>query len=189
MRSIFADEDDETENLTSVRFVLVCKLCSSGYIDDSSGIFNAATIVRRVPIHLPLIEEDEDRDATAQRNASAYRSENANVEGEFRLPAELAALIANAKSRPSRMESPVENGSSDIRYYATYADSELCSSKKSSTFQSWEESFASMEDCCDTEPGHNRKSFSFSWSRGVRAGGFCNHDEVKGILISLDVFV
>ncbi len=45
------------------------------------------------------MEEDDDRDATAQRNASAYRSEDANVEGEFRLPAELAAIADGIAGR------------------------------------------------------------------------------------------
>ncbi len=42
----------------------------------------------------------------------------------------------------------------EVRFYATWSEGELCSSKSSSSFGAWEESYASLEECCD---------MSFSW--------------------------
>lgn len=35
------------------------------------------------------------------------------------------------------------------RYYATWTEDAMCSSKLSETFESWEESFGSLEECCE----------------------------------------
>ena len=80
----------------------------------------------------------------------------------FELPAELAALIASAKendlaapaSAPT-LASAEPKEEEEVRYfYPTYAEGELSSTKSASKFESWEESHASLDDCCEG---------SFSW--------------------------
>lgn len=75
----------------------------------------------------------------------------------FELPAELAALIASAKendlaapaSAPT-LASAEPKEEEEVRYfYPTYAEGELSSTKSASKFESWEESFESLENCCD----------------------------------------
>jgi len=40
------------------------------------------------------------------------------------------------------------------RFYATWDSSSLCSSKSTAAFESWEESYGSLEECCEVR---------FSW--------------------------
>lgn len=61
------------------------------------------------------------------------------------LPGELAAMIASADKTP---ETYVDIADKSVRYYATYAE-EGCSSKSAGAFETWEESFGSLEDCCE----------------------------------------
>lgn len=67
-----------------------------------------------------------------------------------KLPSELVSLIASVDD--SEQESYPD--SSAVRYYATYSEDEMCSSKATSKFESWEEPFVSLEECCQT---------AFSW--------------------------
>mmetsp|Transcript_16023 Transcript_16023/g.29052 ORF Transcript_16023/g.29052 Transcript_16023/m.29052 type:complete len:192 (+) Transcript_16023:155-730(+) len=145
--------------------------CSSPGDTDGSVSFESATIITRLPIHLtPTTQEEDGHDTIAQRNASVYYSDDNDAaieEEEFELPAELAALIANAKkSQDSSPAAAPTLGASattadDVRYYATYTEGELCSSKSSSLFESWDESYVSLEDCCDV---------AFSWDYGACMG-------------------
>mmetsp|Transcript_13591 Transcript_13591/g.29553 ORF Transcript_13591/g.29553 Transcript_13591/m.29553 type:complete len:199 (+) Transcript_13591:127-723(+) len=150
-------------------------LSSNGDINEcssSSASFGSATIIKRLPIHLQPLTSNNDENEMPQRNinASVYHSANDhddttidNAEDEFELPAELAAMIQEAKYESSPAAAPTLNAASsisstsaegDIRYYATYAEGESCSSKSIASFESWEESHASLEDCCDV---------AFSW--------------------------
>ena len=73
------------------------------------------------------------------------------VEEEFELPAELAAMIIEAKHQSSPpAAAPTRQ---NVKYYANYNEGS-CSSKSTNKFSSWEESFDSLEDCCDV---------AFSW--------------------------
>lgn len=112
---------------------------------DGSAAFESAAIVNRRPIHLPSLayQDEEDQETVTQRNATE----------EFELPAELAAMIANAKlSRPpAGSENTSEEG---VRYYATYDEGRPCKSKSISEFEQWDESFGTLEECCEV---------SFSW--------------------------
>merc|ERR1711862_753174 len=98
-----------------------------------------ATVLHRLPIHLPSRATDDD--------------------GEFELPRELSDMIADAKKsqqgRPGRQPTAAPTREDDgARYYPTYAEGELCSAKSTVEFESWEESYASLADCCDA---------AFSW--------------------------
>jgi hypothetical protein len=127
----------------------------------SSSSFESATLIHHLPIHLPPLSKDND-DSIAQRNASVYYENNDNqaatsyseVEEEFELPAELAAMIASAdgSSEPPPAAAPTNQ---NIRYYATYNESgELCSTKATSKFEVWETNYATLDECCE---------MSFSW--------------------------
>ncbi|KAL7532400.1 hypothetical protein ACHAXR_004605 [Thalassiosira sp. AJA248-18] len=73
----------------------------------------------------------------------------------FDLPAELEAIIASAKSvQESSIQIEEPSSAAEVRYYPTYTEGELCSSRSSSAFESWETSYASLEDCCEV---------AFSW--------------------------
>mmetsp|Transcript_44200 Transcript_44200/g.94097 ORF Transcript_44200/g.94097 Transcript_44200/m.94097 type:complete len:183 (+) Transcript_44200:165-713(+) len=134
-----------------------CDSCSPG----SSDGFESATVIKRLPIHLPPLTEADDRDAndaTTKRNSSMYGEGEGTIaeEGQFELPEELAAMIADAQSRDSSSPSVTpalsssERWSDGVRYYATYSgEGESCSSKSTSSFEAWEESFDSLEDCCE----------------------------------------
>ncbi|KAL7460277.1 hypothetical protein ACHAXS_000740 [Conticribra weissflogii] len=39
------------------------------------------------------------------------------------------------------------------RFYATWDSSSLCSSKSTAAFESWEESYGSLEECCEVRFG------------------------------------
>ena len=110
------------------------------------------------------MDDDNDQHATAQRNTSLCHLDDADIDGELRLSEELVALIADAKSRESLNGSPTEEGLSDVRYYAAYAEGESCSLKKSLSFESWEETFASMEACCEV---------AFGWDHGASIRKCC----------------
>ena len=60
------------------------------------------------------------------------------IVGGIELPADLAELVLSAEA---------EAGGD--RYYATYGgDDQMCGSKPASSFEAWEESFASQAECC-----------------------------------------
>lgn len=126
-----------------------------------------ATVINRVPIRLPSLTpaigyEEIDRDTRAQRNASAHPPEE---EGEeFGLPAELAAMIANATmSRQEPVPAAALTSEAAPRYYYPTYDTEggVCSSKPAAEFESWDESYASLAECCDV---------AFSWDYEACAG-------------------
>eukprot|EP00581_Thalassiosira_minuscula_P028211 CAMPEP_0183752824 /NCGR_PEP_ID=MMETSP0739-20130205/2570_1 /TAXON_ID=385413 /ORGANISM="Thalassiosira miniscula, Strain CCMP1093" /LENGTH=170 /DNA_ID=CAMNT_0025989229 /DNA_START=161 /DNA_END=673 /DNA_ORIENTATION=+ len=129
--------------------------------NDSSDVYDSATIIK-LPIHLtqvPSARHENERNTMDQRNVSMFHSDIDVIiddEEEFELPAELVAMIANAKSQHSSPAAAPTLGAvaTAIRYYPTYSEGELCSSKSSSSFESWEESYASLEDCCE---------IAFSW--------------------------
>ena len=95
---------------------------------------------------------------------TAYRQHNFQyilsdcTEDESELPFELAAMIAQAQSSTQIEEEIIDQSSTtsetEIRYYPTYTEGELCSSKSSSKLASWETSYGTLEECCDLE---------FSW--------------------------
>jgi len=90
------------------------------------------------------------RDASIPRNAGA-----SEAEAEFELPVELAAMIAAARATQSDPAPATEVGDeAGVRYYPTYEEGAPCSSKASSAFESWEESHATLADCCEA---------AFSW--------------------------
>lgn len=114
------------------------------------------------------MHSEGNHDTTAQRNASVYYSKDNHhddtiEEGEdFRLPQELADMIANAKRWQQGSSSPAAAPTSGVAaaledeagYYPTYMKGELCSSKPIGDFEGWEESYASLVDCCEA---------AFSW--------------------------
>lgn len=71
--------------------------------------------------------------------------------GEFQLPAELQALIASVSEESIKLG---QSKNSDVRYFASYSDDKMCSSKSTASFESWEESFESLDECCQ---------IAFSW--------------------------
>ena len=113
-------------------------------VGSSSSPFESATIIHRLPIHLQPLPSSSSTgdDVIAQRNASVSES-------EFELPAELAAMIEEAKNR-HHSTTTEEGDNTTIFYYPSYADDELCSSKSSSKFESWEESYSSLDECCES---------------------------------------
>jgi hypothetical protein len=68
------------------------------------------------------------------------------------LPSELVKLIASTELSESQYESTPSN--SGIMYFASYTEGSLCSTKSAASFESWEESFSSLEECCE---------MAFSW--------------------------
>merc|ERR1719401_85488 len=80
------------------------------------------------------------RDASIPRNAGALEAE-----AEFELPVELAAMIAAARATQSDPAPATEVGDEE---------GAPCYSKASSAFESWEESHATLADCCEA---------AFSW--------------------------
>lgn len=66
------------------------------------------------------------------------------------LPEELVELIALAYEEPRRVSTP---DISNVRYFASYGD-ESCLPRESASFERWEESFSSLEECCE---------MAFSW--------------------------
>ncbi len=103
------------------------------------------------PIDIPSPFNDE-ASAISSQNSSAYSDIEYELPYEVvaQLSAELVSLIASFDN--SEPESNTE--SSAVRYYATYSEDEMCASKATSKFESWEESFVSLEECCQ---------MAFSW--------------------------
>jgi hypothetical protein len=69
------------------------------------------------------------------------------------LPSELAELIASAEQSDSIIGSETQSNE-DTKYFASFADGSFCSSKPAASFESWESSFSSLEECCE---------IAFSW--------------------------
>ncbi|KAL3785315.1 hypothetical protein HJC23_008879 [Cyclotella cryptica] len=103
------------------------------------------------PIEIPPHFNNE-ASSISSRNSSAYNDIESELQFEImaQLPAELASLIASV----DKSEQKSYNDSSDVRYYATYSEDEMCASKARSKFESWEESYVSLEECCQ---------MAFSW--------------------------
>ncbi|KAL7506577.1 hypothetical protein ACHAXN_005750 [Cyclotella atomus] len=66
---------------------------------------------------------------------------------DFQLPAELQALISSVSAENAELES--RYAKADVKYYASYSVNKMCASKSASSFESWEEAFDSLEDCCE----------------------------------------
>lgn len=93
------------------------------------------------PIDLPSL----DQESTEQRNVSLSNDEVTYAlpsEIMAQLPSELAELIASANPAPQRYVDK------SLKYYPTYSE-DTCSSKSAKAFEKWEESFGSLEDCCE----------------------------------------
>ena len=112
---------------------------------SSSAIYKSIPIIHN-NINLPSISNNDREEG--QYNASAFYADDTDVEDdEIDLPAELAALIESAK-KSSPAAAPTRD-ISGVRYYATYTNGQSCTSKSSSEFESWEESFGTLDECCD----------------------------------------
>ena len=61
---------------------------------------------------------------------------------------------ATTKSERAAATTDTVDVDAAVRFYPTWSQGQLCSSKSSSSFESWEESYTSLEECCDV---------SFSW--------------------------
>ena len=127
----------------------ICETCTS-----SNDIIESSTTIYKRAIHIPSLStlENDDSEIALQNNVSAFYTDEDMID----LPAELAALIESAKksspaAAPTRYISLKSGG---VRYYATYTNGQSCTSKSSSEFESWEESFATLDECCD---------MNFSW--------------------------
>mmetsp|Transcript_6613 Transcript_6613/g.14324 ORF Transcript_6613/g.14324 Transcript_6613/m.14324 type:complete len:169 (-) Transcript_6613:179-685(-) len=128
-----------------------CIACESDF--DSSNYLTAMKIIGG-PIQLPSMDYGESSDADASF------SDDHGEEDHYREKQYYDDAVSNATDfyrHSSRMVAP--DGAADItdvRYYATWssAEGELCSSKSSSSFDAWEESHATLEECCDV---------NFSW--------------------------
>ena len=145
--------------LDTMQTSLVCDGCISGSSFESISS-SSSTVYKSIPIihnniNLPSISNN-DRQEEGQYNASAFYADDIDVEeDEIELPAELAALIESAKkSSPTAAPTRDVSSKSGVRYYATYTNGQSCTSKSSKEFESWEESFATLDECCDT---------NFSW--------------------------
>ena len=126
----------------------ICETCTS-----SNDIIESSTTIYKRAIHIPSLStlESDDSEIVLQNNVSAFYSDEDMIE----LPAELAALIESAKkSSPAAAPTRDISSKSGVRYYATYTNGQSCTSKSSSDFESWEESFATLDECCD---------MNFSW--------------------------
>merc|ERR1719401_288987 len=70
-----------------------------------------------------------------------------------------AAPGASARAGEEASDPPARAGAAatagaGVRYYAAYEEGTLCSHKPTAEFESWEEAYASREECC---------AVSFSW--------------------------
>ncbi|KAL3793368.1 hypothetical protein ACHAWO_002569 [Cyclotella atomus] len=66
---------------------------------------------------------------------------------DFQLPAELKSLISSVSAENAESES--RYAKAGVKYYASYSVNKMCASKSASSFESWEEAFDSLEDCCE----------------------------------------
>ncbi len=76
-------------------------------------------------VEMPLIEKYYNQDFDTMSNASQFH-------------------------RDEYFSGPlIDDAGGEIRFFPTWSDGELCSSKKSTSFESWEESYPSLDECCD----------------------------------------
>jgi hypothetical protein len=113
---------------------------------DSCDIFQSAKIVGPISLSPPSYEED----VVSRNSTTDYFSE---------LPFELAELIASAEQSEPSTESKSED--SNVKYFASYTEGSLCSTKSAASFERWEESFSSLEECCE---------IAFSWDMDTCLG-------------------
>eukprot|EP00804_Cyclotella_cryptica_P018455 CCRYP_004298-RA/>CCRYP_004298-RA protein AED:0.45 eAED:0.45 QI:0/-1/0/1/-1/0/1/0/133 len=92
------------------------------------------------PIGLSFPQNDR-----ASRNTSSH-------DYYAELPSELLELIELAENPETDYITRTSNLSE--KYFASFTDGSYCSSKSASSFESWEESFSSLEECCE---------MAFSW--------------------------
>ncbi|KAL7547853.1 hypothetical protein ACHAWF_011125 [Thalassiosira exigua] len=120
---------------------------------DSYGIFNASQNDMLSLSEGKMSGNDRAEVAPAGSYSGDFFNSSVVVEDGMDFPAEPAALIASASRTPALEESILHNqakleSTTEVRYHPTYSDGELCSSKSKSSFESWEESYATLEDCC-----------------------------------------
>ncbi|KAL7463910.1 hypothetical protein ACHAXS_004260 [Conticribra weissflogii] len=124
-----------------------CLACESDF--DSANYLAAIRIIGG-PIPLPplnLEESSSDDEQTENRleQHPYYRDDDA---------------VSNATNFH---HSPLPRDVDRIRYYATWScDGGSCSSKSTSAFDAWEQSHATLEECCDV---------TFSWDYDNCIGG------------------
>ena len=94
------------------------------------------------PIDLPSLNQDPTTESRNITSEEVRYELSSDIMGQ--LPIELAAMIFSADKTPEAFVDPTETS---VRYYATYAE-DGCSSKSANAFESWEESFDSLESCC-----------------------------------------
>lgn len=161
--SLLSTASTKSMCLTLALVALTTPAASALMTDCQECISSSSTIIHKsLPIHLQFPSSSSSSSDVVERNASLYYSEEEIVgedeeDEEFELPTELAELIASAK-RSSPAAAPTRNQKSStdnvLRYYATYSEDNLCSSKLQSEFESWDVSYETLEECCDV---------SFSW--------------------------
>ena len=147
--------------LDTMQTSLICDGCSRGSSFESISS-SSSTVYKSIPIihnniNLPSISNNDRQEEEGQYNVSAFYADDIEEEDddEIELPAELAALIESAKkSSPTAAPTRDVSSKSGVRYYATYTNGQSCTSKSSSDIESWEESFATLDECCD---------MNFSW--------------------------
>jgi hypothetical protein len=103
------------------------------------------------PIDIPSPFDDE-ASSISSRNSSVYS--DIEYELPYEIVAQLSAELASLITSVDNSEPESYTGSSVVRYYATYSEDAMCASKTTSKFESWEESFVSLEECCQ---------MAFSW--------------------------
>ena len=131
----------------------MCETCSSTSTDSSSFDITSSIINKR-PIHLPPLSTTTNDDIDS---SSISHQSNTTFDDEYNndlsnLPEELIAMI-QAQQQPSPASAPTLYPSKGVRFYATYGStssesSSSCTSKTVENFESWEESFGSLDECC-----------------------------------------
>ena len=119
----------------------MCETCSP----SSSSFDITSSIINKRPIHLPPLSSNDDIDSISHQSNTTFDDEYNNE--LHNLPEELIAMI-QAAQQPSPAAAPTRFPSKGIRYYATYGSESSCTSKTVENFESWEESFGSLEECC-----------------------------------------
>jgi len=136
-----------TSSSTTSAASSMCETCSS---TDSSSFDITSSIINKHPIHLPPLSSstnDDIHSSTILHQSNTTFDDEYNNNELHNLPEELIAMI-HAAQQPSPASAPTLYPSKGIRYYATYGTSSSCTSKTVGNFESWEESFGSLDECC-----------------------------------------
>ena len=121
-------------------FDIATAACHDKVASDLS--FIARTTVLSIPVLLPPLKPFGITDGSSEQQNEIYST----LQNASRIEQHIDHWPVNEWKVATSASTVAATAA--IRYYATWTDGKLCSSKSLTSFEQWEESFTSLSECC-----------------------------------------